>query len=301
MSQAVFSASSRSSFRHVTRLRVRWSEVDMQNIVFNAHYLAWYDTAFSDYWRSLGLAYGDTRRRFGCDVYLKQATTEFHASAKLDDLVEVCLRCERIGNSSLLFTGAVFGGNQLLNSAELLYVYADPVQQRAMPVPEPLRDLYGAFESGVEMTHCRTGDWSTLSELARAVREPVFVQEQGFAPEEEYDGLDEAALHAVVSNRIGMALATARLLPTLELEEEGRPLRIGRIGRVAVLQPLRGTGAGQLVMQALQQSARMRGDSHIQLGAQLSAAGFYRRLGYQPFGPVYEECGVPHQDMRLAL
>ena len=37
MSQAVFSASSRSSFRHVTRLRVRWLEVDLQNIVFNAH------------------------------------------------------------------------------------------------------------------------------------------------------------------------------------------------------------------------------------------------------------------------
>ena len=145
MTQAIFSAASRSSFRHATRLRVRWSEVDMQNIVFNAHYLAWYDTAFSDYWRSLGLPYGDTMQRFGCDVYLKKATTEFHASAKLDDMVEVCLRCERIGSSSLLFTGAVFGGNQLLNSAEMLYVYADPVQQKAVPVPEPLRELYGAL------------------------------------------------------------------------------------------------------------------------------------------------------------
>lgn len=301
MTQAIFSAASRSSFRHATRLRVRWSEVDMQNIVFNAHYLAWYDTAFSDYWRSLGLPYGDTMQRFGCDVYLKKATTEFHASAKLDDMVEVCLRCERIGSSSLLFTGAVFGGNQLLNSAELLYVYADPVQQKAVPVPEPLRELYGAFEAGADMVNCRTGDWEGLRELAQAVREPVFVLEQGFAPEEEYDDLDASALHAVACNRIGMALATARLLPTIELEEQGSVLRVGRIGRVAVLQPLRGTGAGQLVMQALQESARLRGDSHIQLGAQLSAAGFYRRMGYQPVGHMYEECGVPHQDMRLAL
>lgn len=297
MTHAVFTASSRASFRHCTRMRVRWSEVDMQQIVFNAHYLAWYDTAFSDYWRSLGLPYAQTMQRFGCDVYLKKAETEFHASARLDDQVEVCLRCEQIGDSSLQFVAAVFCGNRLLNSARLLYVYADPVQQRAMPVPAPLRELYTVFEAGEGMTTCQTGDWQTLRDLARQVREPVFVQEQGFAPEEEYDDQDATALHAVVSNRIGMALATARLLPATQQDE----LQIARIGRVAVLQPLRGTGAGVHVMQALQDAARARGDSHVELGAQLSALAFYERLGYQPVRAPYEECGVPHQDMRLAL
>ena len=45
----------RSDFRNFHRLQVRWVEVDMQKIVFNAHYLMYFDTAMSDYWRRLAL------------------------------------------------------------------------------------------------------------------------------------------------------------------------------------------------------------------------------------------------------
>ena len=45
----------RDDFRFFHRLRVRWAEVDMQKIVFNAHYLMYFDTAVSDYWRALAL------------------------------------------------------------------------------------------------------------------------------------------------------------------------------------------------------------------------------------------------------
>lgn len=45
----------RSDFRFFHRLRVRWAEVDMQKIVFNAHYLMYFDTAIADYWRALAL------------------------------------------------------------------------------------------------------------------------------------------------------------------------------------------------------------------------------------------------------
>ena len=47
----------KSDFRFFHRLRVRWAEVDMQKIVFNAHYLMYFDTAIADYWRAIGLAY----------------------------------------------------------------------------------------------------------------------------------------------------------------------------------------------------------------------------------------------------
>ena len=45
----------RSDFRCVHRLRVRWAEVDMQKIVFNAHYLMSIDNPMSDSWRALAL------------------------------------------------------------------------------------------------------------------------------------------------------------------------------------------------------------------------------------------------------
>ena len=45
----------RKDFRFFHRLRVRWAEVDMQKIVFNAHYLMYFDTAVADYWRALAM------------------------------------------------------------------------------------------------------------------------------------------------------------------------------------------------------------------------------------------------------
>ena len=47
----------RSDFRCFHRLRVRWSEVDIQKIVFNAHYLTYADCAMIEYWRALSLLY----------------------------------------------------------------------------------------------------------------------------------------------------------------------------------------------------------------------------------------------------
>jgi YbgC/YbaW family acyl-CoA thioester hydrolase len=101
---------SRSEFRFFHRLQVRWAEVDMQKIVFNAHYLMYFDTAMSGYWRALALPYNSTLQALQGDLYVKKASIEFHASARVDDQLDVALRCRRIGNSSLVFDGAIFSG-----------------------------------------------------------------------------------------------------------------------------------------------------------------------------------------------
>ena len=54
----------RDDFRLLHRLRVRWAEVDMQKIVFNGHYLMYFDTAMADYWRALALPYEATMHSF---------------------------------------------------------------------------------------------------------------------------------------------------------------------------------------------------------------------------------------------
>ena len=96
----------RSDFRFFHRLRVRWAEVDMQKIVFNAHYLMYFDTAIADYWRALALPYLESMESLGGDLYVKKATVEFNASARMDDRLDVALKCSRLGNSSMTFTGA---------------------------------------------------------------------------------------------------------------------------------------------------------------------------------------------------
>ena len=276
----------RSDFRCFHRLRVRWAEVDMQKIVFNGHYLMYIDTAMSDYWRGLALPYEASMQTLGGEMYVKKATLEYHASARLDDTLDVGLRCARVGNSSSLFEAGIFSGDQLLVSGELVYVFADPATQTSRPVPPALRAIFESFEAGAEMAEVKTGDWNALGRDAGRLRTAVFVHEQRIAAEIEADALDATARHAVVYNRLGMPVATGRLM-------QAAP-GVGRIGRMAVDRSVRGAQWGRHVLDALVQAARDRGDREVQLHAQHSAEGFYRRAGFAVVGEPWQEAGLAH-------
>ena len=283
----------RRDFRFFHRLRVRWAEVDMQKIVFNAHYLMYIDTAMADYWRALALPYEDSMQVLGGELYVKKATLEYHASARLEDSLDVGMQCTRIGNSSCLFTAGIFCGDRLLISAELVYVFADPATQTSRPVPPALRAIFEGFEAGHDMAEVKTGDWNTLGRDAGRVRTAVFVREQGIPAELEADAHDVSARHAVLYNRLGMPIAAGRLLQP----EPG----VGRIGRMAVDRSVRGGRWGRQLLDALVQAARARGDREVQLHAQCSAEGFYRRAGFAAVGAPYEEAGIAHIAMAQKL
>ncbi|HMN92920.1 MAG TPA: YbgC/FadM family acyl-CoA thioesterase [Hydrogenophaga sp.] len=283
----------RSDFRCLHRLRVRWAEVDMQKIVFNAHYLMYFDTAVTDYWRAVALPYEAAMHQLGGDIYVVKATVEFHASARMDDLLEVGMKCSRIGNSSLTFTGGIFRGEEHLISGELVYVFADPATQRSRPVPPPLRDILLGYEAGEDVFEVRTGSWGELGQEASRIRSEVFVQEQGIAPDVELDDADAEAVHALAINRLGQPLATGRLLTC-------RP-GVGKIGRMAVLRVMRGSQIGAAVLRALMAAARQRGDREVLLHAQRSAVGFYRRMGFEIRGEPFVEAGIEHLEMFAPL
>ena len=283
----------RSQFRFFHRLRVRWAEVDMQKIVFNAHYLMYVDSAMSDYWRALALPYEQSMLVLGGEMYVKKATLEFHASARLDDSLEVGMRCARIGNSSCLFEAGIFRGDQLLISAELVYVFANPATQTSLPVPAALRALFDSFEAGQAVVDVRTGDWNALGRDAGRLRTAVFVHEQGIAADIEADALDATARHAVIYNRLQLPVATGRLLQ----EAPG----VGRIGRMAVDRSLRGARWGHQLLESLVDAAKARGDTQVRLHAQCSAEGFYRRAGFTADGAPWQEVGIAHVAMTRAL
>lgn len=283
----------RQNFRCMHRLRVRWAEVDMQKIVFNAHYLMYIDTAMSEYWRALALPYEASMHILGGEMYVKKATVEYHASAKLDDTLDVGLRCARIGNSSCVFEAAIFCGDRLLVTGELVYVFADPATQTSTPVPAALRAMLEGYEAGAEMVEVRTGDWNTLGRDAARLRTAVFVREQGIPADVEADALDASARHAVLYNRLGQPVATGRLLQ----QAPG----VSRIGRMAVDRSVRGAQWGRVLLAALVEAARARGDTQVQLHAQCSAQGFYERAGFTVAGAPYEEAGLAHVLMTQAL
>ena len=277
---------SRSDFRFSHALRVRWVEVDMQKIVFNGHYLMYFDTAIADYWRALGMPYEEAMQQLGGDLYVKKASVEYHGSARFDDRLEVALSCARIGNSSLTFSGAIFRDGALLVSCELIYVFADPVAQTSKPVPPALRELLDKFEAGGDMIRVETGDWATLGADATAIRTAVFGQEQGIALNLMSDAADAGGLHAVAYNGLGHAVATGRLIRHDDA--------VSQIGRLAVHRALRGSRVGTQVMQALVDAAKQRGDAEVMLHAQQSAQGFYERSGFTARGAYFEEAGLPH-------
>ena len=283
----------KSDFRFFHRLRVRWAEVDMQKIVFNAHYLMYFDTAIADYWRAMALPYEDAMQALGGDLYVRKATVEFNASARVDDLLDVGMKCMRVGNSSILFMGGLYRGDELLVTCELVYVFADPATQTSKPVPPLLREVLAAFEAGESMREVVTGHWDSLGDGAGKVRRDVFIEEQRIPKELEWDEHDATAVHAVARNRLGQAVATGRLVT----EAPG----VGRIGRMAVHRTLRSGGHGAAVLRALEAAAAARGDREVTLHAQRSAEAFYARLGYLPYGDPFEEAGIAHIEMRRKL
>jgi YbgC/YbaW family acyl-CoA thioester hydrolase len=283
----------RQDFRFSQRLRVRWAEVDLQQIVFNAHYLMYVDTAIASYWRAVALPYVDAMRYLGGDIFMRKASVEFNSSAQLDDILDVRLKCARIGVSSMVFEAGIFRDDELLVQPEMTYVFADPVARTSKPVPQALRDTLMAYEAGEPMVKVATGSWSELGDAAGRLRTEVFVNEQRIPAEMEWDEADADAVHAVATNRLGQAIACGRLL-------KAGP-GVARIGRMAVRRMLRGSGIGRQVLDRLVEEARLRGDHEVVLHAQRSAEAFYRGLGFAPRGLEFEEAGIPHIEMVRGL
>lgn len=139
----------------------------------------------------------------------------------------------------------------------------------------------------------------TAVELGRclAIRREVFVDEQGVSEADELDDLDPECLHLLVFPSGAASLAEAVGTARLYLVE---PLR-AKAQRVAVQRTARGAGAGRALMGALEKLARREGREQVVLGAQLEALTFYERLGYEAYGKIFDDAGIPHRMMTKSL
>jgi len=136
----------RSDFVFCHPLRVRWAEVDRQGIVFNGHYLTYFDVGITEYWRAIGYPYPDALLQQGCDTFAVKATIEYQAPARYDDLLDVLVRVGRIGRSSIQFLLEIHRGETQLIVGELIYVNADADTRKPVPVSGFLREAIARFE-----------------------------------------------------------------------------------------------------------------------------------------------------------
>jgi ElaA protein len=121
-----------------------------------------------------------------------------------------------------------------------------------------------------------------LHELVR-LREEVFVVGQRITAEAEFDGKDPEAHHVLARAADGTLLATARLMWAQD------PVKVGRV----CVEPTRQRGGlGSELMGYVHQVLGARAGV---MSAQAHLEPWYVRLGWQPVGPVYDECGIPHR------
>ncbi|MBX7548793.1 GNAT family N-acetyltransferase [Streptomyces sp. NPDC004232] len=139
-------------------------------------------------------------------------------------------------------------------------------------------------------------------EACFTVRKEVFVGEQGVPEDLEYDAHDADAVHVLAIREDGVPLGTGRLLHgAAAVAKTGADASVGCLGRLAVSRAARGLGVGAALVRAIEDVARARGLTAVDLHAQTRALGFYERLGYAAYGPEFPDAGIPHRAMRRAL
>ncbi|MDQ8728969.1 thioesterase family protein [Bradyrhizobium sp. LHD-71] len=128
--------------------RVRYSEVDAQAVVFNAHYLTYFDTSITEYFRALGYDYLGEATRTGNDFHIVRSIVDYKAPIRFDEEIDVCVRVGRIGRSSISLALAIFakGSDDLRATGEIVWVYTDQKTHRPVAVTDSLRTLIASRE-----------------------------------------------------------------------------------------------------------------------------------------------------------
>lgn len=139
--------------------------------------------------------------------------------------------------------------------------------------------------------HVAMVDWAREEQRSALLdlRDTVFIQEQKVPEARERDGTDGDCQHVLARSEDGQPIGCGRLTPAR------------KIGRMAVLADWRGQGVGAAMLRELIARARAMGWTEVALDAQTSAIGFYEREGFEAYGEVFEDAGLPHRAMRLNL
>ena len=133
----------KAPFRYAAFVRVGFSDTDAQGVVYYGRYMPYFDLARTEFHRHLGRVHvGEV------DFAMRAVTVEYVAPARFDDLLEVFVRVERIGRTSITYDHAAYRTNDdtLMASAKATLVCIALDERKAVPVPQPFRDQIASFQ-----------------------------------------------------------------------------------------------------------------------------------------------------------
>jgi acyl-CoA thioester hydrolase len=135
-------------FRYSALARVQFSDTDAQGVVYYGRYMPYFDLARTEFHRHLGRPHLD-----GVDFAMRAVTVEYVAGARFDDLLEIFVRIDRIGTTSITYDHAAYrvddgGEDTLMATAKATLVCIALDERRAVPVPDAFRERIAAFQHG---------------------------------------------------------------------------------------------------------------------------------------------------------
>lgn len=130
------------------RLRVRYSECDQQGVVFNGHYLFFYDVALTEMWRAL---FGDYAQMVeqGYDLVVAEARIRFREGARFDELLEVSMPVAHLGTTSMIVRPVFRVDGRLIADGEVRHVFIDPASKAKKEMPPQVRSVLEPYLDGV--------------------------------------------------------------------------------------------------------------------------------------------------------
>jgi acyl-CoA thioester hydrolase len=122
----------------VYKLRVRYGECDLQGVVFNANYFAYFDIALTEAWRELFGSYGEMYER-GIDMVVAEARARFLGGARFDDELELRWWVARLGTTAMSTRIDVVREGTALVEGEMRHVFVDAGTTDKRPIPPEMR------------------------------------------------------------------------------------------------------------------------------------------------------------------
>jgi len=133
-------------FRFSHLLRVRWAECDMQGIVFNPHYMMYFDVAFTEYFRALGLPYPEAFLAEGVDNFMVASAVNYRDAARFDDEIDIGVRTAYFGTTSFRMAFSARRAGAVLVEGTATYVIGDRATRAPKALPARLITAVETFE-----------------------------------------------------------------------------------------------------------------------------------------------------------
>ena len=136
-------------FRFKHTLRVRWRECDIQGIAYYGSYIDFIDVAQAEYFRNLGILTHQANGRKNFDLSAVKVTLEYKSPARMDELIDIFFRVEKIGRTSIDVRSEIYRSDtdELLCSGQTISVNFDSALGKSRDVSAEIRDIIDKFES----------------------------------------------------------------------------------------------------------------------------------------------------------